>query len=181
MCSRMELLNIRFHFMCRSTHRNDEGDSPIVLRVIYRKQRKDIFTGLYCDKLDWDPLSQKVFSSEKDSTSLNTNLDLILRKAHQCFDELKFSGVTFSIDELIDKIKDKEAAPILLLDYIQQCSERIKKRVNIDISKATLTKYKTCLMHMEAFLALEYRTKKFPMHSMNTKFLEKYFYYLRAN
>ena len=62
----MELLNIRFIFLCRSTHTNGDGHSPIVLRVIYRNQRKDIWTGLYCDKQYWDPASQKVFGSEKE-------------------------------------------------------------------------------------------------------------------
>jgi hypothetical protein len=37
----MELLNIRFNFLCRSTHTNVDGHSPIVLRVIYRNERKD--------------------------------------------------------------------------------------------------------------------------------------------
>jgi hypothetical protein len=75
-------------------------------------------------KKDWDPVSQKIFSAEKDTTPLNKNLDLILRRAHDCFDELKFSGITFSIDELVDKIKDKEQVPILLLEYIEHCNQK---------------------------------------------------------
>jgi integrase len=177
----MELLNIRFLFMCRSTHTNGDGYSPIVLRVIYRGERKDIFTGLYCDKRDWDPTTQKVFFAGKDITGINKNLDLIIRKAHDCFEELKFSGLSFSIDELIDKIKDKEQTPTLLLEYITGCNEKIKLRVDVDITKSTYIKYKTCLKHMEDFLEDVYKTRKFSLHSMNGKFLEKYFYYLRAN
>jgi hypothetical protein len=75
------------------------------LRVIFRVQRKDIFKGLYCDKHDWNPTLQKVFNSEIDTTELNKNLDLILRKGHQCFVELKFLGNAFSMDELINKIR----------------------------------------------------------------------------
>ena len=171
----MELLNIRFHFSCRSTHTNGDGHSPIILRVIYRSERKDIWTGLYCDKDNWDAASQKVFNPENDTSSLNKNLDLILRKAHQCFEELKFSGTAFSMDELVNKIKDKEQTPILLLEYIEHCNEKIKRKVNVDITKATFIKYRTCLMHMQEFLEKEYKTKKFPLHSMNGKFIDKYF------
>jgi hypothetical protein len=177
----MELLNIRFHFLCRSTHTNSDGHSPIVMRITYRAERKDIFTGLYCYKHDWNAASQKVFSSEIDTSELNKNLDLILRKAHQCFDELKFSGNTFSMDELINKIKDKEQTPILLLEYIERCNEKIKRRVNVDITKATYIKYKTCLKHMQSFLEQEYKTRKFSLHSLDGKFLEKLFYYLRTD
>jgi hypothetical protein len=141
----MELLNIRFHFLCRSTYANSDGHSPIVLRVIFRGQRKDIFTGLYCDVQDWDPTSQQVFNAEKNSTTINKNLELIARKAHGCFEQLKYSGATFSLDELIDKIKDREEAPVLLVEYIEQCNSRISRRVNVDISKGTFVKYRTCL------------------------------------
>ncbi|HSZ34365.1 MAG TPA: Arm DNA-binding domain-containing protein, partial [Puia sp.] len=76
----MELLNIRFNFLCRATHTNGDGYWQIVMRVIYRSERKDIWTGLYCDKDNWDAASQKVFNPENDTSSLNKNLDLILRK-----------------------------------------------------------------------------------------------------
>jgi hypothetical protein len=81
----MELLNIRFNFLRRSRHTNGDGHSPIVLRVIYRSRRKDVYTGIYCNKQNRDPTSQKMFSAEKDRTSFNKNPGLILHRAHDCF------------------------------------------------------------------------------------------------
>lgn len=49
-----QLLNIRFSFLCRTTRANADNKNPIVLRVSYRGERRDFFTGLYCAIKDWD-------------------------------------------------------------------------------------------------------------------------------
>jgi transposase len=58
---------------------------------------------LYCFKDYWDSENGKVRKADKEADSLNKNLNVIQQKANHCFDELKFSGNTFTIDELIDK------------------------------------------------------------------------------
>lgn len=42
----MESLDIRFTYLLRSTHQNAKGELSVVLRVNYRCERRDIFTGL---------------------------------------------------------------------------------------------------------------------------------------
>lgn len=44
----LELPNIRFTFSLPTGHQNEDGKSAIILRVIFRGERRDIFTGLYC-------------------------------------------------------------------------------------------------------------------------------------
>jgi hypothetical protein len=44
----------------------------------------------------------------------NNDLELIVRKATNVFDEMRYSGGPFTIDELVDKIKGKEDKPILI-------------------------------------------------------------------
>jgi len=180
-CAMPEALDIRFSFFCRSTHLNGDGQSPIVFRVSYRGQRKDIFTGLYCASGSWDALDGRVSKSDKASATINKNLEFIQRKAHEAFEKMKFSGIPFSIDELSCKIKGKEAAPSLLIDYLEGCNQKIRQRVGIDITRATFIKYRKCLQHVQDFLHKEYKAKNFSLHAINQNFLEKYFYYLRSD
>ena len=56
----LELLNIRFTFSLRTSHHNQDGKSAIVLRVSFRGERRDIFTGLYCFEKDWERNAGKV-------------------------------------------------------------------------------------------------------------------------
>ena len=101
----LELLDIRFSFLCRSTHKNQEGKNPIIFRVTFRSSRRDIFTGLYCFKTNWNPKQGIVMNRDKDAGSINQNLEIILRKAHDVFDSLRFSNEEFTIDELTSKLK----------------------------------------------------------------------------
>jgi hypothetical protein len=55
-----QLIDMKFLFFCRATYVNKQGLSPIVLRITYRGQRADIFTGLNCDPDSWNATSQRV-------------------------------------------------------------------------------------------------------------------------
>jgi site-specific recombinase XerD len=176
----LELLNIRINFLCRKTYKNDEGKYPIVMRIIYRDERRDIFTGLYCAKEEWDSKHNRLFRLNRYSNTVNSNLDLIQRKAFEVFEILKYSGLVFTIDELVDKIKGKDEKPALLNEYLEQEKARIEKRLGVDITPATCDKYRRSAAHVQSFLQLEYKVKNYPIQRIDVTFLEKYFQYLRS-
>jgi site-specific recombinase XerD len=176
----LELLNIRFSFLCRTTRANEHGKNPILLRITFRTERRDIFTGLYCNNVDWNKKMSKVSANDKAATSINRNLDIILRKANDAFDGLRFSDQPFSIDELIDKIKGRESTPTLLIDFLEAGNKAVSKRVGVEITKATYYKYRKSLEYMQEFLLTEFKVKNFILSRVDTQFLEKYFYFLRT-
>lgn len=176
----MELLNIRFSFLCRTTRTNAEGKHPIVLRIVYRSERRDLFTGLHCAKDDWDSQACRLKKGNRQFIPINQNLDLIIHKAHNVFEQLKFSGQTFTLDELVDKLKGKEERPALLIDYLQDANEKLKCRLNVDITKPTYEKYVRSANHMLRFLETTFKVKNYALQKMDGPFLEKYFQYLRS-
>lgn len=94
----LELLDIHFNYLCSTTFQNEIGQCPIILRIVFCGERRDMFTGLYCFKDNWDKKDRKVLKAEKNAAGLNQNLELIQRKAVHVFDELKFIGDAFTID-----------------------------------------------------------------------------------
>jgi hypothetical protein len=157
----LELLNNSFSYLYRTTYQNDGGQCPIVLRIIFRGERRGIFTGLYFFKENWDKKNCKVKKEESKAASLNQNLDHIVRKANHSFDELKFIGNGITINELVDKVKVKETKPTLLIDFLQEGNQKMKKRVGTDILKVTYMKYKRSLQYMKDFLEAEFKVKNF--------------------
>jgi hypothetical protein len=115
----MHLPDMGFSFICRRTYANDEGKNPLVLRVVFRKERRDAFTGLYCFRSNWDANSRAVLKTGKSFRMVNQNLQIILQRANRAFGQLKFSGVPFTIDEFISKMKGIEEGPELLIDFLQ--------------------------------------------------------------
>ncbi|MEP7377602.1 MAG: site-specific integrase [Chitinophagaceae bacterium] len=175
----MQLLNIRFTFSLRTSHQNQDGKSAIVLRVSFRGERRDIFTGLYCLELDWDRSATQVAKSDKRASAVNKNLGMILQSAKNSFDELKFSRETFTIGDLMEKIKGKEDSPTLLIDYLKDGSKSVLKRVGSEITRPTYNKYNRAILYMQEFLEAEYKVKNFSLQKLNTTFIEKYFQFLR--
>jgi site-specific recombinase XerD len=175
----LEFLDIRFRFWCRSAHRNAQGQSPIILRVHYGGQRRDLFTGLYCLQDDWDPTGCCVIRKVKTSPTINRNLQAIAYAAQSAFDALKYKAAGFTIDDLVAKFKGKEAKPVLLIDFLQDSLIRFKKRVGVEITRTTFLKYRRSLQHLQEFLETEFNLRNYPLARMDGKFIERYFLYLR--
>ncbi len=176
----LELLDIRFSFYCRTTYTNAEGKHPIIFRITFRGERRDIFTGLHCLQSDWNSNLCRVNRLTKALAGLNDNLDLIERKAHEIFERFKHSGREFTIDELITKLKGKGEKPTLLVEYLEEEKEGLKKRLGVDISTATYDKYRRSASHVQLFLQQEFKVKNYALSRIDTPFLEKYFQYLRG-
>ncbi len=176
----VELLDIHFGFLCRKQRTNKKGQSPIVLRIIYRQERRDLFTGLYCDSKDWDGDSTRVKSRGKTAETINKNLEGITQRAVHVLDQLKFSRTPFTIDELVSGLKGEEERPVLLIEYLQNRSKELSKKTGIDISPATYEKYDRCSRFVIEFMEKEFKVKNYSLVRIDSKFLEQYFQYLRT-
>ena len=176
----LELLDIRFSYFLRSTHHDREGKHPIILRISFRGGRRDLFTGLYCSKNDWDSNTTTVSKTDKEAIPKNRNLQVILRKTNNVFDSLRFSGEEFSIDELVSKLKGKEEEPELLVEYLEKGNRAMQKRVGVEITQATYYKYRRSLQYMQEFLLKHFKVKNYTLRKINLKFLEDYFHFLRT-
>ena len=72
----IKLLNIRFSYLCCTTYQNEKGQCPLIFRIIFRGERRDVFTGLFCYKKNWDARNNKVLKNEKQADSINQNLEI---------------------------------------------------------------------------------------------------------
>lgn len=177
----MELLHVRFSFLCRSSRSNEEGKHPLALRTVYRSERRDTFTGLYCEKNEWNAKTGRLHRLNKTCSAINNNLDLIQRKAFEVFEQLKYTGLSFTIDELVSKIKGNYERPELLMDYLEAEKSRMEKRVGVEITPATYDKYKRSASHVQQFLQTEFKVKNFSLPRINADFLYKYFQIIVGN
>jgi|694.fasta_scaffold31960_8 site-specific recombinase XerD len=176
-----KLLHIHLNFLCRSKRFNSYGESPIVLRIIYRGERKDIYTGLYCNKKEWDPIRGRLLPVSKRNTSCNENLDLIYYRAIQVFEQLKYKGLPFTMDELVSVLKGKDEKPMLLAEYLQQRIIEINERSQIDISKKTVEKYLRVIRFVIDFLTSTHANKKILLANLDAHFTHDFFHYLRTH
>ncbi len=174
-----KMLDIHVSYLCRTTYRNAEGKHPIVLRISYRGQRKDVFTGLYCFKQQWINKAGKVDATDKQSIIINRNLDAIHHKVRASFDELKYSNRVFTIHDLVNKIKGKEEPPQTLMEYIDVKLAEIETKVGIDITKQTFYKYRRAKQYVSDFIGSKSGVRNIAVSSIDDTFLAQFFNYLR--
>lgn len=110
--------DIHFNFMLKANRAYHNGESPIVFRVIYRAQRKDVFTGLTCPPEMWMKEERMVSLKHPSASTINHHLHKILANAEHHFNRLKFLGVEFTLDYLVNEMKGKTAPPQTLQDYM---------------------------------------------------------------
>ena len=72
-----KLLNIHFTFSCRTSHKDKEGKSPMILRLTFRGERREMFTGLYCFSVNWNAREQRIGKKENGFNLLNHHKFLI--------------------------------------------------------------------------------------------------------
>lgn len=176
----VSLLNVHFSFLCRTGRSNKKGESPIVFRVIYRDQRRDLYSGLYCNSRDWNAQFERVGPKNNQAETINQNLEKIKFNAIQLFDQLKLAGLPFTLDDLISRLKGNEDRPILLTEYLQSRAKEITKKAGLDITKATLEKYTRSCRFVEQFIHSQLKAKSFPLFKVDAHFLQEYYQYLRS-
>lgn len=174
-----QIIDIKFSFICRSTHQYKNGENPIIFRIKYRGQRRDVFTGLTCNKNYWLPSVGRVDSKIKVANTINKSIDNIFFKAKECFDIFKHSGIDFTIDELVSKIKGNEEPPQTLIEYNHLKLQELEDRVGIDLSKTTFFKYKRTVRYIDEFLVDRKKVKNISVNRVDEEFLNQFFLYLR--
>lgn len=175
-----QFLHLHVSYLCRTGRTNKKGQSPIVIRIIYRHERRDVYTGLYCPGSDWDSENGKMFPVSKRADSINKNLDLIRHKAITAFDELKYTGTVFTMDELVNKIKGEEEKPLLIIEYLQQRNNELKQKAGFEFTQATYEKYDRVIRYMTSYLESKHKVKNYPLAKIDKVFLEGFYTYLRA-
>lgn len=170
---------IQFNFMCKSGRTYQNGESPIVFRVIYRGERKDVFTGICCPANMWMKQERAVNLRYPSGTEINYQLHKILSNAEQTFQKLKFLGDEFTLDDLTDLMKGKTIPPQLIQDYIKIKEKEIAESVAIDIAKTTWYKYRRTINYLNEYLHDKLKNKNIPVSKVDVDFIKGFYQFLR--
>ena len=172
-------IDIQLSFFCRSTHQYKNGENPIVMRVVYREQRADIFTGLTCPSKYWVPEMYLVSPKYKLGPTINKNLTDIQINAIQAFNLLKLRDEEFTLDQLVDEIKGKKPPPQTILEYIALKEEELKNKKGVDIAITTWYKYNRTIRYFRDFMKDKKGIKNIPVSKIDSVFIEHFLTYLK--
>jgi len=170
---------IHFNFMLKASRAYHNGESPIVFRVIYRAQRKDVFTGLTCPPEMWMKKERMVNLKHPSALTTNHHLHKILSNAEHHFGRLKYQGEEFTLDDLVNEMKGKTAPPQTLQDYMELKNKELTERKGVDMTKTTWYKYKRTISYLNDYLTYKSVGRNFPVSKINIDFINGFYQYMR--
>ena len=174
-------LDLRISFFLRRARFNADGKNPIILRIKFRGEQKDITTGVTIHPAYWIKGVGRIDMAEPEAAVLNRHLEDIAHRAREHYDELKYSRIEFSIDDLADKIRGKNPPPETLIDYVDEKITEYKQRVGVDLAMPTYYKYQRVKNYLIEFLESTRRLKNIPVSRVDNSFLQQFFLYLRKD
>ena len=172
-------LDIQISFFCRSTHTYGNGVNPIVMRVTYRGERRDIFTGLKCPPEYWMPDMYLVSPKFKSGPTINRNLIDMQTNGLQAFNILKMRDEEFTLDELVDAIKGKTPPPQTIMEYVLIKEKELENKKGYDIAVTTWYKYQRGIRYFKDFMSEKKGIKNIPVSKIDDVFIMEFFTFLQ--
>ncbi len=170
---------IYFSFQLKSSRPNLNGECPIVFRIIYRRQRKDVFTGLSCPPKHWLKEERSVSLRYPTASTINHQLHRILANAEHHFNKLKFLGEAFTLDDLVNEMKGNTPPPQTLQEYIDLKENEVYRRKGLEISVTTWYKYRRVINYLREYIRIEYQNRNIAISKVDTDFINEFYRFLR--
>ena len=170
---------ISISYLLRKAYRLKNGECPIVVKIQYQGERKEINTGLSAKALDWDAKEGCVSANNKKAMAINKDLARIQNDIDERFIEMRRTIGDFSLGELIERLKGKSNAPQTIVEYLKIKIEDYQSRIGIDLAQTTFYKYRRTATYFQDFLFDKLGQKNLAVTRINKLLLEDFFKYLR--
>ncbi len=170
---------ISISYLLRKAYRLKNGECPIVVKIQYQGERKEINTGLSAKALDWDAKEGCVSANNKKAMAINKDLARIQNDIDERFIEMRRTIGDFSLGELIERLKGKSNAPQTIVEYLKIKIDDYQSRIGIDLAQTTFYKYRRTATYFQDFLFDKLGQKNLAVTRINKLLLEDFFKYLR--
>lgn len=168
----MKNLSLKFYLYKGELGRN--VPLPIYLRLIYSRNKAEIYTGYSCTYKEWDEKQQMT----KKQASINRELSNLRNLAYDTFAELKRNNLPITAKIIKNLLTGKEKAEIGLLYYFDTHIAEISQKGEIEA--LSIEKYKQSLKSLKTFLEAKYKVSEYRLSQINYSFINAYDVFLKS-
>lgn len=166
--------NLSLKFYLYKGEESYSASSPIYLRLIYSRNKAEIYTGYSCMPKDWDVRQQMT----KKQASVNRELASLKTQAYDIFTELKRNNLPISAKIIKNLLTGKEKADIGLIYYFDTHIAEISQKG--EIQDLSLEKYNQSLKSLKTFLEAKYKVSEYRLSQINYSFINAYDVFLKS-
>lgn len=166
--------NLSTKFYLYKDDKSKSASYPIYLRLIYSRNKAEIYTGYSYTPKEWDERKQMT----KNQTSINRELVSLKNQAYDTFAELKRNNLPISAKIIKNLLTGKAKAEIGLLYYFDTHILEISQKA--EIQALSLEKYKQSLKSLKTFLEAKYKVSEYRLSQINYSFINAYDVFLKS-
>jgi integrase/recombinase XerD len=166
--------NISLKFYLYKAESGSKTPLPIYLRLIFSRNKAEIYTGFSCTSKEWDTDKQIT----KNQATINRELASLKNQVYDIFTDLKRNNLPVSAKIVKNIITGKEKAEIGLIYYFEAHIKEITDKG--EIQPLSLEKYRQSLKSLQNFIQAKYKLEEYKLAHINYSFINAYDVYLKS-
>lgn len=164
-----------------NSQRTSKDKCPIYMRITISGKREAINTGISVSRQNWDTGKSRIKGKADDAFTNNKLLSAIQTKAIEIYTDCLKQNLPITSQLIKAKLKSPGEQSEFLIRLIHHHNAYVKRKVGIEVSKATHTKYETLLLKVQGYLRKQYKANDIALDQLNKGFLMGFELYLKAD
>ncbi len=159
---------------------NRKGLSPVLLRITIDGKRESISTGVSIKAEDWDDINCLIKGNTPLIHNQNHLINSLRGKVTGIYTELLNNGLDITTSAITKRLNGKNVEHVSLMFAIKHHNQYIKKKIGIESTQATFTKYETLKSKIQGYINKEYSRKDPLLSELSHKFVTNFELYLKT-
>ena len=153
----------------------------IYLSITIAGKRVRVNTGVSVLGSHWDTAKARIKGTDEDAFTNNKLLAALHTKVTEIYTECIKKDLTVTAKLIADKLRSPGEESEYLIRLLDLHHAYVKRRVGIEVSKATFTKYGTLKLKVQGYLKQQYKSSDIALDQLNKGFLMGFELYLKAD
>ncbi len=165
-------------FVLRKSRKNNEGKSPVYMRITVNGQRAEVSIKRNIHTDNWENKACKAKGYKSEVKQLNQYLETLKALMNDYHTEMIKMGEEVTAQSLKNKFLGISEDRRMLIEVFEYHNHQLKELEETNYASATIKRYTTTLDHIKAFLVFKYQLNDIPLNRLKYSFitdLEHYF------
>lgn len=171
-------LHISFYI---NKQRAVQGQCTIYLRITVAGVREAINTGVYVQQQNWDKVKSRIKGNSPEAVAQNNLLSALKTKAVGIYTDSLNQNLPITSEAIKAKLVSPGAKAEYLMRLMELHNAYVKRKVGVEVSKATYTKYETLKLKVKGYLRKAHASNDIALDKLNKGFLMGFELYLKAD
>lgn len=153
----------------------------IYLSITIAGKRERVNTGVTVKDAHWDAAKCRIKNQDEDAFTNNKLLAALHTRVTELYTDCIKQNLPVSAKLIKDKLRNPGEQSEYLIRLLELHNAYVKRRVGIEVSKATYTKYGTLKLKVLGFLKKQYKANDIALDQLNKGFAMGFELYLKAD